>query len=81
MTIEASKFAFGARLAALRTAAGLTQEQLGKGMAPDGGDLGKGAVSAWEVGRTTPSAAQIPKLCEILGCSPADLFSERREAV
>lgn len=69
---------FGARLAAKRLAAGLTQEQLGAGLAPDGGDVSKGGVSAWEVGRTQPSAAQLVKLCKRLRCSSDDLLGIKR---
>lgn len=63
MTTEAPTFTppatLGARIAASRRALGLTQDQLGQGMAADGGDLGKGAVSSWEVDRSQPSASQI----------------------
>lgn len=71
---------FGSRLADRRKAAGLTQEQLGEGLAADGGNVGKGAISSWEVGRTAPSAAQIPKICERLGCSADDLLGMRTVA-
>jgi transcriptional regulator with XRE-family HTH domain len=63
------RIAFGVRLARLRGEAGLTQEQLGKGLDVDGSDIGKGAISAWEVGRTIPSAALLPKLCQRLHCT------------
>jgi transcriptional regulator with XRE-family HTH domain len=75
-----AKIILGVRLAALRAAAGLTQEQLGEGLAADGSDVGKGGVSSWEVGRTSPSAAQIPALCKRLNCSASDLFGEARTA-
>lgn len=75
---------FGSRLAARRKAVGLTQEQLGEGLAADGGNVGKGAVSSWEVGRTVPSATQLPKICERLKCSADDLLGmsapRRKEA-
>ena len=73
---------FGVRLAEKRRAAGLTQEQLGAGLALNGSDVGKGAVSSWEVGRTMPSPALLPKLCARLGCSSDDLLgiaSRRRK--
>lgn len=57
----------GARIAAARRAAGLTQEQMGQKMGPNGTDLSKGAISAWEVDRTQPSAAQIVGLAARLG--------------
>lgn len=59
---------FGARLAAKRKAAGLTQEQLGAGI------VGAGAVSSWEVNRTQPSPEQLVKLCARLNCSADDLL-------
>jgi transcriptional regulator with XRE-family HTH domain len=75
MFTEPSKLLFGARLATLRKAAGLTQEQLGEGLAADGSDVGKGAISSWEVGRTEPSPSQITKLCARLKCTPNDLIA------
>lgn len=65
---------FGERLAERRKALGLTQEQLGAGLAADGGDVGKGGVSSWEVGRTFPSSAQIPSICQRLKCSADELL-------
>lgn len=59
----------GARIAAARRAAGLTQDQLGQGMGPDGADLGKGAISSWEVDRSQPGAAQVAILASRLGVS------------
>jgi transcriptional regulator with XRE-family HTH domain len=59
----------GARIAAARRAVGLTQEQLGQGMGPEGSDLGKGAISSWEVDRSQPSAAQVALLASRLGVS------------
>lgn len=56
----------GARIAAARRAAGLTQEQLGQGLGSDGSDLGKGAISSWEVDRSQPSAGQVTRLAERL---------------
>lgn len=59
----------GERLARLRRAAGLTQEQVGVGLGADGRDLGKGAVSCWEQNVSQPSARQVRQLCERLGVS------------
>jgi HTH-type transcriptional regulator, cell division transcriptional repressor len=64
----------GSRIAAARRASGLTQEQLGIGLGPDGSDLGKGAVSAWEVDRSQPSAQQIALLASRLGVSADSLL-------
>lgn len=60
---------FGARLAEKRKAAGLTQDQLGEHLG-----VGKGAVSAWEVDRTQPSAAQLAMICARLMCSADELL-------
>jgi transcriptional regulator with XRE-family HTH domain len=38
-------------------------------MGPDGRDLGKGAVSSWEVDRAQPSAAQLALIALRLGVS------------
>ena len=65
---------FGSRLAAARRKACLTQEQLGEGLGQDGADLGKGAISSWEVNRTEPSATQLRLLCQRLGISANDLL-------
>lgn len=65
---------FGKRLAAAREKAKLTQEDLSKGMRPDGGDLSKGAVSAWELDRAQPSAEQLRKICERLNVTAEDLW-------
>lgn len=74
MSFSSSTESFGARLAAKRKARGLTQEQLGEGMAADGTDVGKGAVSSWEVSRTVPSTSQLLKLCQRLNCSADELL-------
>ena len=49
------------RIAAVRKAAGLTQEQLGELLG-----VTRQAVSKWESGQTTPDAATIAALCEKL---------------
>ena len=49
------------RIAAVRIAAGLTQEQLGELLG-----VTRQAVSKWESGQTTPDAATIAALCEKL---------------
>ena len=52
------------RIAAVRKAAGLTQEQLGELLG-----VTRQAVSKWESGQTTPDAATIAALCEKLHVS------------
>lgn len=71
---------FGSRLRVARELAGLTQEQLGVGMRPDGADLGKGAISAWETGRSVPDARQIAIIRERLGVSADHLLGSTLES-
>ena len=52
------------RIAAVRKAAGLTQEQLGELVG-----VSRQAVSKWESGQTVPDAATIAQLCEALHVS------------
>ena len=52
------------RIAAVRKAAGLTQEQLGQLLG-----VTRQAVSRWESGQTTPDAATLAALCERLHVS------------
>jgi transcriptional regulator with XRE-family HTH domain len=52
----------GARLKALRVAAGLTQEGLARKA-----DVGTDAVRKWETGRRTPGLDMAVKLAEALG--------------
>lgn len=65
---------FGSRLAALRRKNGLTQGELGKGLAPDGGDVSGAAVSAWEMNRNQPTAAQLRLICQRLNASANELL-------
>lgn len=65
---------FGANLRAAREAAGLTQAQLGAGLASDGSDLRKATVSAWEVGRNTPDVHQLRAICQRLNVSADHLL-------
>ncbi len=55
---------FAKRLKEARTAAELTQEQLGFAV-----DVTKSSISAWENGREMPSLRNLPKLRAALGCS------------
>ena len=52
------------RIAAVRRAAGLTQEQLGELLG-----VSRQAVSRWESGQTSPDAATLAALCEKLRVS------------
>jgi DNA-binding XRE family transcriptional regulator len=60
---------FGDRLKIARKAKGLTQAELAKGLRPDGGDLGKAAISHWEINRGSPNVKQIKAVCERLNVS------------
>jgi transcriptional regulator with XRE-family HTH domain len=71
---------FGKRLAAARDKAKLTQDDLSRGMRPDGGDLSKGAVSAWEQDRAQPSAEQLRKICERLDTTAEALWGVKAAA-
>ena len=73
------------RIAAVRRAAGLTQEQLGELVG-----VTRQAVSKWESGQTVPDALTVARLCEalhvsadyvLLGREPADasVFDEEPE--
>ena len=53
----------------MRRRAGLTEVHLAERM-----HCTKTTVYFWETGRTWPSAALLPELAEILGCSIDDLF-------
>lgn len=78
---------FGSRLSALRRQRGLTQQDLGKGLAPDGSDVSDAAVSAWETNRNQPSVRQLQLICQRLNASANELLDlqlpwdgcERRE--
>jgi transcriptional regulator with XRE-family HTH domain len=69
MNTETDSATFADRLRTARAKAGLTQAQLGLGMGKDDSDLGKGAVSSWEVGASTPSSSQLALICRRLGVS------------
>jgi DNA-binding XRE family transcriptional regulator len=65
---------FGRRLQEVRKARGVTQVELAKGLGPDGTDLGKAAVSHWEVSRGSPSVLQLKLICERLAVSADHLL-------
>jgi transcriptional regulator with XRE-family HTH domain len=52
----------------------MTQEELGQGLAFDGTDLSKAAVSKWEMDRSQPTAAQLRAICQRLNVSANDLL-------
>lgn len=65
---------FGDRLRLLREQAGLSQDELGKGLGArrkgaSPVDAGKQVVLGWEKNRHFPKADQLAGICEKLGCS------------
>ncbi len=68
---------FGKRLADARKDAGLTQQELGKGLSTDGADASKSVVYGWEKDQHYPRVDQLVLICRRLNCS-ADylLFGE-----
>lgn len=66
--------AFGERLLAARTAAGLTQAELGARVEPK--PLHVQAVARYEAGDRGPSLRAIYRLAAALGISPRDLLPE-----
>lgn len=69
----AQHMTFGERLRAAREKKGLTQQDLGKGLATDGQDASKSVVYGWEKNQHHPRADQLAMICSKLGCS-ADLL-------
>ena len=53
----------------LRKEKGYTQEQLAQFV-----HTGTSVVARWELGQTSPTPAQLLKLCSLLGCKPRQLF-------
>lgn len=78
----AQAMTFGARLKTARTAKGLTQEELGRGLSTDGKDASKSVVYGWEKDQHYPRTDQLEMICKKLGCS-ADylLFGIESQAV
>lgn len=74
--LAAHETSFGARLAAARTAAGLTQEQLGEAV----GGVAKQAVSKWEKDQNQPGPAQLKLICERLQVSSDHLVGVELQA-
>lgn len=59
------------RVKDLRTAAGLTQEQLAKAIG-----VTQTVIAAWERGAYSPKAAKLPVLAAALGVTVNELFCE-----
>ena len=57
------------RLKELRKEKGYSQAQLAQFL-----HIGESVVARWELGHTTPTPAQLVKLCAVLGCKPRQLF-------
>ena len=57
-------------IAYLRRAAGLSQEELGNAVG-----VSQMAVSFWENGKSYPSAAILPKIADVLGCTIDELYA------
>ena len=59
------------RIRELRKEKKITQVQLAEKL-----DLKQPTIAAWESGRTSPRAEQIPILAKIFGCTIDELFRE-----
>ena len=59
------------RIAFVRKAAGLTQEQLGETLG-----VTRQAVSKWEVGASDPSTSNLFALAKLFGITPEELIRE-----
>jgi len=53
----------------MRVAAGLTQLEVARTM-----DVDVSSVGHWEIGDTMPTAAKLPKLADLYGCTIDALF-------
>src|SRR5689334_18820569 len=70
---ESLAAAFGARLRELRTAAGLSQSQLGERVRPP---IHSQASARYEAGAVLPNLSALYRLAAALGVSPAELLPE-----
>ena len=59
----------GERIAELRRAAGLSQEQLAELL-----EVSRQAISKWEKGQTQPEADRLPRICAVLGITSDELL-------
>jgi len=66
----------GQRIRQARLAAGLTQDEVVKRLAGSGQPITKAALSKYELGKSTPSAAFLLKLAEALGVKAAYFLRE-----
>ncbi|GAB3251420.1 helix-turn-helix domain-containing protein [Kineosporia babensis] len=66
--------AFGRGIKVERTAAGLTQAELGALL-----KVSDRTISSWETGDRTFPWDVLPELCDALDCAPADLFARASE--
>lgn len=62
------------RIKELRLAANLTQAKIAEFMG-----VTQSTVSQWEAGTAFPSAAKLPRLAEVLGCTVGELFKKVAE--
>lgn len=76
----ASCMTFGERLSKQRTSRGMSQTELGKGLATDGEDASKSVILGWEKDRHFPKADQLTLICEKLGCTADYLLFGRNDA-
>lgn len=65
----------GERIAALRRAAGLSQEQMAEML-----EVSRQAVSKWETGQTLPEADRIPRICALFSVSSDELLGLESKA-
>ncbi len=59
----------GKNIRKIRTAKGITQEQLAEQM-----NLTRQAISSWETGKTEPDSEAMKKMAEIFGCTLDDII-------
>lgn len=57
------------RIKECRKARGLTQAELAEQMG-----VGRTTITMWEISEHLPSAAQLPRLARVLGCTIDELF-------
>src|SRR5262245_20735494 len=65
------RVALGRRIRELRVAAGLSQKALA-----EAAGVPQSQVSQWESGNSSPLATTVPAICDALGCSPDEIFTE-----
>ena len=59
------------KIAELRKAAGLTQENLADKLG-----IKQGAIAMWESGKAMPRTDKLPLLAQLLGCTIDELFEQ-----